>query len=735
MLKTDTIDYHTYLPPYRSLLNPTARYDYRTHSLIPLSQNELNTLHSNFSNRGNLVLSFNKGSKDGSGNRGGTNNSSSNGFKMKYKSLLGDVSRTLSMRLSNPNLIASAVSSSSGSQTMPSSNPPTRSSNVNNSMFTSSKFTPPAPTVQFQSLPIEILDYIFSLVDSKSDLKSCLYTNKLFYFFAKPYYYQDLHFTSTYRFAQFITYLRLNSEIGQYVKTVDLSSIKPGYDEDIEEDDEAQEQNNLNEDTTVTSEQSDEFPSGTDKILAGWRDWKFKSNPLYSIHPASSSVCLTKISSNSQISMISSKSTASSHKSLSSKRFSKPFKYFKSKKRSRSHSSNGSGRKAQRLEFLNLGDGQHDATSSILHRNSSPHPLINKFLLNYSSSKDIPIGYLLHLINLCPNVVSLNLGNLSLSMDYEISRSTIYKYQTFDLMNNYPKDLPYKIDELMRFADYDDLSFEGSIRNGSFHNNGNLENGSFQGGVAASIRQNAFSSSNFFKSNQSSSSTASSVYSITTFSKPIRKYNSLLPPLPQTVADISYLNKGDGKVYLSDLNLKSINNNYLKKLNEEEVLSAIIRVHGSSQRNTVQLFNNFPGSSSINFNQGGKLKYLNLSSMIWLNKASVHRFLESLTQKTKSDYYGYLSDEECYDMDLESVSDDDLGSAFNPAHYKQELVIDLTDSGMYKNLQWAKKIDLNTHEGCKLVHKIIKDELYDSFDEFLRRERARRGRMGENYLA
>lgn len=727
MLTADTNDYHTYLPPYRSLLNPNARYDYRTHSLVPISQNELNVLHSSFTTRNSSNKVFSKESNGGgsSGNGGG----SSGGFKMKYKSLLSDVSRSLSMRLSNPNLISSVTSS--GASTISNSGPPTRSSTTNTLIISKPITIPP---VQFQSLPMEILDYIFFLVDSKIDYKSCLYTNKLFYYFAKPYYYQDLQFTSTFRFAQFISYLRFNSEVGLYVKTIDLSGIKPGYeeeaDEEVEDNNQAVIIRTVTEDSTETT---DDFATA-EKILAGWRDWKFKNNPLYSVHSGTSSA-LTKISSNSQILMLSSKSNTSSHKSLSSKRFSKPFKYFKSKKRGRSGSLSGTtkARKAPRVEYLNLRDDPNvNSTSSILQRVQSPHPLINKFLLNYSTSRDVPIGYVLHLINLCPNIVSLNLGNLSLSIDYEISRSMIYKYQTFDLMNNYPKELIYKIDDIMRLSDFDDqLSFEGSILNGNFSNN--IEAASFHN-AAASIRQSAFSSSNLFRSNQSTSSTASSVYSIPTFSKPVRKYNSLLPPLPQTVADISYLNKGDGKVYLSDLNLKSINNNYLKKLNDEELLNAIIKMHGRKSQGTIQLFSNSFLNSGISHDQKGTLKYLNLSSMIWLNKSLIQKFLKSVALKSRSEYQEYLTDEDSYSVDSESDIEI-VDTEFNLALYRQDLVIDLTDSGMYKNLQWAKKIDLRTREGCRLVHKIIHDELYDSFDEYLRRERIRRGRMGENYLA
>ncbi|KAL6449613.1 hypothetical protein SBY92_004530 [Candida maltosa Xu316] len=555
-----------------------------------------------------------------------------------------------------------------------------------------------------------------------------MFTCKLFYFLSKPYYYENLHFVSTYRFAQFITYLRLNSDVGQYVKSIDLSGIKPGYDEDEEQHHHHQHQAHAhahddNEDVNpgvIHAEKADLFPNG--KIYAGWRDWKFKNNPLYTVHAPPSS--LTKVASNSQYSISSAKSSgsykSSNSNSSSSKKFAKPFKYFKSRKRSRSYSGGGNDRKSPKVEYLQLSN-----LPSNYSRSFTPHPLINKFLINYSTSKDIPIGYILHLINLCPNLVSLNLGNLSLSTDYELCRSSIHKYQNFDLMNNYSKDMIYKIDNIMRLNDLDDIySFDGT---GTGSNNNHLDNVS------------RFGASSLYKSNQSTTSTASSVYSVTTFSKPIRKYNSLLPPLPPTVADISYLNKGDGKVYLSDLNLKSINNAYLQKINEEQVLTSIIRIHGKRVLSYDPITYHVP--VGINADIAGNLKYVNLSSMIWLNRNLIERFLTHLLMRRSSelDVYGIYDDDDFSrfgsDSDFEFDDDDEDEQQECPIVYKQDLVIDLTDSGMYKNLPWAKKIDLNTFEGCQLVKKIIQNELLSPQEEHMRRDRQRRGRIGENFLA
>ncbi|RLV94562.1 F-box protein [Spathaspora sp. JA1] len=704
MLKTEPIDYHSHLPPYRSLLSPNARYDYQTHSLVPLTQNDLNVLR----------ISFQKPNKDPVSTTNG------GGFKMKYKSLLSDVGRSISLKMSNPNLVSSVASVSTFAkkvQQHAAAAASSASASASNSIGRQQQ--QPRQPLHLKDLPVEVLDYIFYLVDSKSDYKSCMYTNKMFYQLAKPYYYQDLSFVSTYRFAQFISYLRLNSNVGMYVKSVDLSGIKSGYEEDTQEGEE-EEQNahdiahregdqvreRIPEVPTreVSPDRADlEYTKGESnpKIMAGWRDWKFKSNPLYSVHPSPPK--LTKISSN--VSIASAKSTRSS---LSATRLSKPFKYFRSKKRRRSVSnprkSVTTPRKVPKLEFLDL-RAQDQANSNTLARNASPHPLINKFLMNYSTSKDIPIGYILHLIRLCPNAERIDLGNLSLSIDYEISRSMVYKYQTFDLMNNYPKDLIKQIDGIMQGEDKQEEILDD---------------------ILSIDRENSDIYSRFpsmFKNNQTIASGASSVYSITTFSKPIynTKFNSLLPPLPPTVSDISYINKGDGKIYLSDLNLKSINNIYLKKIKEEELLSVLIEMHGKRSLSS-NLFYSSPPTDV-----GGNLKYLNLSSMIWLNRSMIETFFDKLLVKNP--------EPEDMDYDEGDEYDSDIEDEICRHQYKQDLVVDLSDSGMYKNLEWAKRIDLNTLYGCRLANKIIRNELLNPFDEFMARERNRRGRIGENYLA
>lgn len=610
MIKTETFDLHSYLPPYRSLLSPNAQYDYKTHSLIPIGDNDKGPFTA-------LNAPPRTTSK----------------IKMKYKSLLGDVSKRtsiLSLRIGSVKAVP----------------------------------------VTWKSLPFEILNYIFQLVDDFTSYRNCLVVCKQFYQLVKPILYEELYFTSTYRFAQFITYLRLNSDVGQYVKRIDLSQIKPG----VQDDDISFNDQNI----SVDGDTKGDNDSSTAKILASWRDWKYKNNPLYTNHP---SLHLTKVISNS-LALSRSYKSINSHKMV---RLSKTLNYFKSKKRPKL---NGD-RYKKRLHF-----------PPEAHDDNSSHPLINKFLLNYSNSKDIPIGYVLHMLALCPNIVSLNLGNLSLSTDYEINKSMIYKYKTFDLINNYPKDLVSTIDHIIT---NDNESTSESL----FSLGKDIESSKSFSIVPStdSFRQQSQPpqiQQQMLLPLQLPTSSASSMYSVA-FAKP--KYNSLLPPLPTTVTDISYMNKGDGKIYLSDLNLKSINEKYLIKINENEILKTICKFHNKTLSST----------------KNHKLNYINLSSMIWLTKSITQWFLDQIVDSSSWGALG-TSDEDSVDEEVTCKI------------CKQDLIIELSDSGMYKHLEWAQLIDLNQIEGCKLANKIIKDEILNIFDDFIRRERVRRGRIGENYL-
>lgn len=48
------------------------------------------------------------------------------------------------------------------------------------------------------------------------------------------------------------------------------------------------------------------------------------------------------------------------------------------------------------------------------------HPYANKFLLKYAPYRDLPIGHILHMLKLCPNIIDLDLSHLVFCPDFEI---------------------------------------------------------------------------------------------------------------------------------------------------------------------------------------------------------------------------------------------------------------------------------------------------------------------------
>lgn len=611
------IEYHEYLPSYRSLLTPNAKYDYKTHLLVQLSQLELKNIISKFQLKQSAPASS---------------------FKMKYKSLLTDVSRKALILLLKVLLSLHPLLASLPQQTL----------KATHALWNRCK--------TFSHLPLEIQIHIFTLVDDTESYRKCLLTCKRFYQLGKPFLYRKVCFTSTYRFAQFVTCLRVNSVLGTYVVEIDLLQLKPGNWElemALEEDG-----------AESVDRESDDVYQNPAAILAGWRDWKFKNNPLYALHPGPV-IPLTKSMSNNSINTI------------PNQKKTKLKKYFKKRRRSSGN-----------VAYIPPSAQQHIACpipSPVTHVSS--HPSINKFLMNYSNSKDVPVGYILHLINLCPNLESVNFGNLSLSSDYRIIQPMAHKYQSFDIMNNYHKDLVKIIESISP------MSIQSTFS--PFDNELKLSNKSTGFELASST---------------------SSIFSMNTFSKPTRKYNSLLPPLPKSVVDFLYLSKGDGKVFLSDLNLKSINTAHLEIINESDVFRCL------SER-------------SVN------LRSVSLSSMISINLKMVREFLvkmlmEDLEHKWIDGKEYLLFCLKYFQLGESIAADEENGEGEALESRRSGLkVLDLTDSGMYKNLQWAQRIDADTRQGQKLIHRIINGELVSSFEEYVIRERIRRGRIGENYFS
>lgn len=562
------LEYNKYLPPYRLLLNPSVTYDYQTHRSIQLSPLDIK----------NIIAKFKQNQLQ----------TVKTPFQMKYRSLLSDVSikaSLLSRKVSGLRLLLASIALA----------PPNRRCR------------------SFKQLPIEIQLTIFTYIDDHHAYRNCLYVCKRFYQLAKPFLLRSVSFTSSYRFAQFLTCLRLNLALGSFVLEIDLSDLKPGnWEADLDE--------------LANMDLDDSDPD----VIAGWRDWKFKNN-LYALHPVAIPLTrsLSNVAANTQ-----------------SPKRAKLSKYFKRRKSS--------------TQIPQKEPEPHTHQHGPQHG----HPRANRFLLNYAASRDVPVGYILHLINLCPNLQSLNLANLSLSTDYRVAPAVRSKYQVYDLMNNYHKDMLSIVESLAPEASLREIKMSST-------------------GMRTSIAD-------------------SSVSSVFSFSKPVRKYNSLLPPIP--TADI-YTSRGDGQLFLSDLNLKSINTNYLEIISQSEIFDCLKK-------------------------RGEALAYLNMSSVIWINVKLVRDYLNTvlaadILQQIINGRERLLYKNEYYELG-------ELIEAGPPR--KNGFVLDLSNSGMNKNLPWAQSIDSRCNTGRKLIHHILNDELVSRTQEYLITQRIRRGRVGENYF-
>lgn len=598
------LKFDKYLPPYRLLLTPNAHYDYKTHSLVQLSQQELL----------NIVQGFQAQQKIASST-----------FKMKYKSLLTDALRKallLLMRVLGSSRQGGAINN-------------TATAAAKNSSNTLSAAQRAWKTVRaFDQLPSEIQLLVFSYVDDAAAYRNCLVTCPHFYRLAKPFVYRAVAFELTYRFAQFVTCLRLNPALGELVLSVNISGLKPA---------------NWQLEDADNSLVPEDAPVDLSRVQAGWRDWKFRNNPLYLLHPAPP-IPLTKQDSN----VAKPPGPAGKRTKLS--------KYFKKRRPSQPHTEIHSQAVAVHQQ-----NRLRRAMSSVATQ--STHPSMNKFLLNYQAQKDLPVGYILHLVMLCPNLEHLNMKNVSLSTDYRIAAHIAHKYQLYDIMHNYHRDLIKVIDHISPITP----------RNVARH--------------AVRVQQ---------KSDKCS--THSLVLSLS-FHEPLIKYNSLLPP---STTEILYLTKGDGKVFLSDINVKAINEAHLEIVHESDIMRYM------AKRST-------------------KLRYLDMSSMVWMNVRLVKHFLAEFLAdnlvETLIDGKDYLLFKGRH---FEAV---DLVKPDPHSRYDDSLVVVLNDLGMYKNLPWAQTIDLATRTGNRLVHHILNEELLNPFEEYIVRERIRRGRIGENYFS
>lgn len=221
-----------------------------------------------------------------------TNGSRTSKIKRKYKSLLSSSSKKLINKLyydhagAGPSDSFSIFSSKSHKDNFPPLNNTLQSiTPVFNDSF-----------ANINDLPLETLARIISYIDQEQHYKTivyCLYVSKKWYKATKIVIYQQPRLISTYRVAQFVTSLRLHPENGALVKSLNLSNLKNGFiiikdtdininiNNDIINNSTLSADNDNVQPTEVTTATNNNEPIN-DIAYAGWRDWRYRNDPLYS---------------------------------------------------------------------------------------------------------------------------------------------------------------------------------------------------------------------------------------------------------------------------------------------------------------------------------------------------------------------------------------------------------------------------------------------------------------------
>lgn len=375
----------------------------------------------------------------------------------------------------------------------------------------------PPNYADFSALPVEIVATVLMMLGDKDQmtLVNCLYISKFFYKATKMVLYRSPKFTSTYRVAQFVTSLRMHPENGRYVKILDLSHLKNGL---VTEDDQ-EETNGSNSNFLYAEGLPDSLFDDTDYefALAGWRDWRYRHDPLYGAailnsfnlkkvvsrsssissqitsstvsspgpgmatatntqsysssatgtnsrrHRSNSSVSsftssiMSSFHNNSHLSLASTTSTNTSvNPATNFIRSENGMMSRKNKLNNKNDNGNNSNKNSNRDSIwfkLKIGskgrarlknkrmsstsnaiginekekncDSQRNKGNSMVKFNieqpfRTHHPYTNKFLLKYAPYRDLPIGYILHILKTCPNITHLNLSNLVFCTDFEL---------------------------------------------------------------------------------------------------------------------------------------------------------------------------------------------------------------------------------------------------------------------------------------------------------------------------
>ncbi|ODV89185.1 hypothetical protein CANCADRAFT_3818 [Tortispora caseinolytica NRRL Y-17796] len=244
--------------------------------------------------------------------------------------------------------------------------------------------------IPLDTLPIEVLSLVCSFLDQPDLYKISLLSRRIA-IAATPHLYASPVFLSSYRFAQFTSTVSRDSRLASYVRNLDLPTM-------FSEESEMRLQRGLGK------------PNGSAKnYFATWRDWKYRTDPLYMPRRSASSFNV------------------------------------KNAMQCREKSRN-----------LPLSSRYHKTEEMLpVLATNGAHPLQSALFSRYSKCKDAPIGAILQLLLVCKNLRSIDLSNVPLASDYKITYKYLSNYTDIPSSGNLfvfeiPKAYTFKDDEITR---------------------------------------------------------------------------------------------------------------------------------------------------------------------------------------------------------------------------------------------------------------------------------------------
>ncbi|KAK9382121.1 uncharacterized protein V2V93DRAFT_321992 [Kockiozyma suomiensis] len=291
------------------------------------------------------------------------------------------------------------------------------------SSLSARRLFPSRRAATLDSLPLELLDEICSYLPQKALLASVL-TCKNIACAGYVFLYQNPAFKSTYRFAQFVSIITHDRTLSSYVRSLDLSEIESGL------------QGNV--------------------VLAGWRDWKYRSEPLYwnrKHHRHHHHHHSKRKRANTADAISSQQKIETTRPSM--RRSSLSFSSSSRPKQQHHHSQLQSIQQhKQPVQLRSIKLPQNAETVSAEASADVRHPLQSPLLKQYSLSRDLPIGAILHVLRACPKLQTIDLSNLPLAADYYVT-SRKYKPTAFTnllFVSDVPKSYTWRADETVQVS-------------------------------------------------------------------------------------------------------------------------------------------------------------------------------------------------------------------------------------------------------------------------------------------